>query len=276
MSTFANLEPGEHRLQCPDCSRGPRDRTFGVTVDYGGAAVGHCFRCQYVETYRPDRPPSYRPGKAISRPVAPLKRETLNQYGMELFDACTGLRGTIGEQYLQARGCVLPPTDGDLRFHPALPHPSGYVGPALVALVTHAQTRVPMTLHQTWVQADGTKAECEPARMLLGGHRKAGGAIRLWPDEAVTMGLAVAEGIETALSLAHAYTPAWACIDAGNLAALPVLAGIESLVIAADHDAAGIAAAKACADRWGAAGAEVAVVMSATPKADINDLRAAA
>ena len=33
--------------------------------------------------------------------------------------------------------------------------------------------------------------------MLCKGHRKAGGVIRLWPDDEVTDGLAVAEGIET-------------------------------------------------------------------------------
>lgn len=275
MSTLANLEPGEHRLQCPECSRGPRDRTFGVTVQHDGAAVGHCFRCEYVESHRPDRPPAYRPGKPVSRPMAPLKRETLSQYGMALLDATTGLRGTIGASYLDARGCVIPPADGDLRFHPALRHPSGYVGPALVALATHAVTRVPMTLHQTWVLADGTKADVDPPRRQLGGHTKKHGVIRLWPDECVTVGLAVAEGIETALSLALAYQPVWACMDAGNMAALPVLAGIETLIVGADHDPAGIKAAGDCADRWAAAGVDVRVIAPATQRADWNDRRAA-
>jgi hypothetical protein len=30
---FSRLEPGTHRLRCPDCGRGDRDRTMGVTVD---------------------------------------------------------------------------------------------------------------------------------------------------------------------------------------------------------------------------------------------------
>ncbi len=276
MSTLQSLEPGEHRLTCPDCGRGPKDRTFGVTVEYTGAAVGHCFRCEYVEAYRPERGNRYHPGRAVPRPVAPLKRETLSDHGRDLFNACTGLRGTIGEQYLLARGCSAPPADGDLRFLPALRHPSGYTGPALVALVTDAETRQPLTLHRTWVNADGTKAGCDLPRMLLGGHRKAGGVIRLWSDEAVTTGLAIAEGIETALSLAHAFTPAWACIDAGNLAAFPVLPGIETLVIGADHDPAGIRAATACADRWAAAGVDVRVIAPEVERTDWNDARAAA
>lgn len=271
MTVLQSLEPGEHRLTCPGCGRGPKDRTFGATVEHDGAAVGHCFRCEYVETHRPERGNRYHPGKAVSQPVAPLKRDTLSEYGLELFGACTGLPGTIGEQYLAARGCTVPPADGDLRFHHALRHPGGYTGPALVALVTHAETRQPLTLHRTWVNADGTKADVDPPRMLLGGHRKAGGVIRLWPDEAVITGLAIAEGIETALSLAHAFTPVWACIDAGNLATFPVLDGIECLTIAADHDDAGIKAANACAKRWTDAGREVRIAMAPTPRMDIND-----
>lgn len=275
MNALQDLEPGNHRLTCASCARGPKDRTFGATVDREGVVVGHCFRCGHVETYRPERGSNCRRGKAISRPVASFKRESLSEYGTELLGACTALHGTIGEAYLLARGCVIPPADSDLRFHASLKHPAtDYAGPALVALVTHAATRAPLTLHRTWIRADGRKAGIEPPRMLLGGHSKRGGVIRLWPDETVTTGLALAEGIETALSLAHDYAPVWSAIDAGNLAALPVLDGIEVLVIGADHDPAGITAATACADRWAAARVDVRIIAPAT--GDWNDARAAA
>ena len=277
MSALQLLEAGSHRLTCTQCGRGPKDRTLGATVETDGAGVAHCFRCDYTEAHRPDRAPAYRPGKTINRPVAPRKRETLSEYGMELFDACTGLRGTVGEQYLLARGCVIPPDDGDLRFHLDLKHPaSDYIGPALVALVTDAVTRAPITLHRTWIRADGRKADVEPNRMLLGGHRKAGGAVRLWTDECVTHGLAIAEGIETALAMAHDFQPVWSCIDAGNLAALQVLPGVECLTIGADHDDAGLKAATVCADRWAAGGVEVHVIAPDAARTDWNDARAEA
>jgi putative DNA primase/helicase len=88
----------------------------------------------------------------------------------------------------------------------------------------------------------------------------------------VTLGLGIAEGIETALSLAHAYAPGWATLDAGNLAAFPVLSGIECLTIAVDNDPAGIRAADECAERWHAAGREVRLVMAPQAGADLNDL----
>jgi putative DNA primase/helicase len=210
------------------------------------------------------------PAKAAPRPTAaPVTHETLSDYAQTLWSACRPLCGPA-RSYLVSRRCVLPPGDGDLRCHPALKHPlSGYTGPALVGLVTDAVTRKPISLHRTWIKADGAKADVVPPRLVLGQHRKQGGVIRLWPDEAVTYGLAVAEGIETALSIAHAYTPAWACIDAGNLAVLPVLGGLETLLIGADNDAAGQRGATDCARRWADAGVEVLVTQQA--QNDVND-----
>lgn len=266
---------GPTRQPCPQCARRPNDRTCGVTVDSVGSGVAHCFRCEYVETRRDERT-TISPGVCKPAAVAAIKHLTLSTYGHELWTACGPLRGPAIE-YLDARACVIPPKNGDLRYHPALKHgPSGTVGHALVALVTDAVTGEPLTLHRTWIQPDGTKALLDPPRMLLGGHRKAGGVVRLWPDEFVTMSLGIAEGIESALSLAHAHTPVWACIDAGNMAMLPVLLGIDSLLIAADNDDAGIRAAKSCAARWIDAGREVCIVMPEIHKTDLNDLARAA
>jgi len=264
MITWSDFPQGEHRTNCPACNRGKRDKTLGITID-GGNGVAHCFRCSFTETHR-DRLSVIRRTPALLKPSAG-KRETLSDYGHAIWAACVPLAGTIGEQYLLHRRCVVPP--GDLRFHPNLPHkPSHTSGPALVALIRHATTGEAMSIHRTWITPTG-KADLDPPRMLLGGHAKQGGVIRLWPDEYVTHGLAIAEGIETALSLAHAYQPAWACIDAGNMAALPVLAGVECLVIAADKDPAGLDAAQTCAARWTAAGAKVRITQQGAN--DLND-----
>lgn len=264
---------GDHRTACPSCGRGPRDRTLSVTIKPDGAGVAHCFRCAYVETTRGER--RMAPPKPQNVVRARQRHETLSAYGRDLWRACSAIAGEA-RAYLEARSCRVPPADGDLRWHPRLRHPGGHEGPALVALVTDALTGEPRTLHRTWIRADGRKADVDPPRMLLGGHRKQGAVIRLWPDEDVVSGLAVAEGIETALSLAHAHRPVWSVIDAGNLAALPVIPAIECLLIAADHDPAGIAAAEACATRWTKAGAEVRVVMANEAKMDINDVGMAA
>lgn len=271
MVPFHNTPAGTHRMRCPNCGRSERDKTLGVTIHPDGRGVAHCFRCNLVDfAHRESNRASSMPALPVRSPVR-SPRTSLSEQGRRLWSSCHPiLPGTIAANYLKARKCVVPPESGHLRWHPALPHgPSGHVGPALVALITDAVTGAHMSLHFTWIQADGRKADLDPPRLLLGKHRKQGGVIRLWPDEDVTYGLAVAEGIETALSIAHAYEPVWGCIDAGNLAALPVLPGVQTLVIAADNDPAGQAAAELCARRWASAGAEVLVTRQQAN--DLND-----
>jgi hypothetical protein len=261
---------GNHRLGCPDCGRGKGDKTLGLKIRIDGSGVAHCFRCNYVEVFRPvSENRSERADKR--RPAFKTQQyETLSEYGQELFAQTQPLSGPALD-YLNARRCVVPPEDSDLRYHPALRHPSGYVGPALIALVTDAATNQPITLHRTWIKSNGSKAEVESPRLLLGGHRKAGGVIRLWPDTEVTLGLGVCEGIETSLSLAHAFTPVWSLVDAGNLASFPVLLGIEALSIGADNDAVGMKAARKCARDWTRAGKLVRIVIP-QGQGDLNDV----
>lgn len=274
---WRDLPAGEYRLTCPHCSRGKRDKTLGVTVDADGEGVAHCFRCEYVETYRPERPgsglqlkPLRPPAQQARRVVAPQqqKHETLSDAGRALWKTTRAITpDSPAGRYLLARRCKLPPPGSHLRELPAHRHPSGYVGPAMVALLTDFETSEPRSLHMTWLGEGGKKADVKPPRLLLAGHAKAGAVCRLWPDEYVTGGLGLAEGIETALSLAHGYEPVWAAIDAGNLSALPVLLGIECLLIACDRDPAGERAARACAQRWADAGVKVKMTWQ-----EVNDL----
>lgn len=145
-----------------------------------------------------------------------------------------------------------------------------------MALITDALTTAPLSLHFTFLERDGSgKAPVEPKRLYLAGHPKSGGVVRLWPDAETTHGLCIGEGIETTLSAARGFQPAWATLDAGNMAAFPVLDGIESLTILADHDAAGHQAKETCAARWHEAGREVRVWRADESGHDFNDWAAA-
>jgi hypothetical protein len=261
-------------------------------ANFGGAraamAVWRSFRSGGIgegTLYRMALDAGWSDSSPVRRPVRQARvnqeperaiHQTLDTRWMNYWQGLGPIR-SAGRSYLQNRQCVIPPADGALRFDPNGRHPGGSVGPCLVALVTDVVSGEPITLHRTWVNADGTKAAVEPPRMLLGGHRKAGGAIRLWPDETVTHGLAVGEGIETALSIANIFRPAWALIDAGNLAKFPVLAGVESLLIAEDHDEAGARAARSCAIAWVSEDREVRIAKAPVSGDDANDyLRRAA
>ena len=200
-------------------------------------------------------------------PVEPPISLGLQPWAQQLWDESEPLSG-VAQAYLKSRRCVIPPADGDLRWHAAVKHhPSGYVGAALIGLVTHIETNEPMSLHRTWVTPTG-KADVEPNRMLAGKHSARHGVIRLYPDECVTTGIGIAEGIETALSMAHDYEPVWAAISAGNMATLPPI-DVENLVIAVDADEAGRKAADACAMRWHKAGVKVSLMRSRL--GDLND-----
>jgi hypothetical protein len=262
---YSRLPLGPHRLR-HDCKPNSTTKPLKVTVTREGF-LWFCHRCQEGGTQL---------GESTARQpiVTSVTFTTLSEYGRELWRTCRELGGD-GLSYLRARRCVIPPSDGHLRWHPKLRHPSGYTGPALVGLITHAVTAEPISLHRTWVQPSGKKAPVDPPRLLLKGHKKSGGIIRLWPDESVTSSLSIAEGIETALCAAHGASPVWSCIDAGNMARLPVLAGIKCLIVFADYDEAGLRAANACASRW-AAGAAVTIVQPDAPGTDMADAVAAA
>jgi putative DNA primase/helicase len=279
VNLFPNLPIGHHRLACPECARTKtRQRDTALSVDVGsdGSGVYLCHRCGWRGGWRAER--SYaRPGAVQAPRPRSTQHLSLAASWRDLWRSLSSIvPGMTAHAYLTARGCAIPPADGDLRCAELLPHPSGYTGPALVALVSHAETGEPMTLHRTWIRADGTKAAVTPPRLLLGQHRKQGGVIRLWPDEAVTAGLAVTEGIETALAVATVFRPVWSAIDAGNLAALPVLSGIEKLLVVADHDEAGLRAARECAKRWRQSGRRVRIAIPPRPGTDACDMARAA
>lgn len=252
--------PGEHRGPCPSCDRGPNDTALAVRVEPDGGATWVCHRCGFRGGLRGERSAVWVP--AQTQP-SPDKRARAG----EIWRTTYPLDGPA-RAYLEGRHCPLPPPDGDLHWHPDLRlfHRSG---PALVGRITLATDQgQDMGLHLTWLAwTEGRWTRTE--RRYLG--KKQGGVIRLWPDEAITAGLAVGEGIETCLSGSRLMTPVWCAMDAGNLAALPVLDGIECLVVFADHDEPGLAAAESVMARWEAAGREVRALVPRGAK-DLNEV----
>jgi hypothetical protein len=130
---------------------------------------------------------------------------------------------------------------------------------AVVALMTDAVTGKPTGVHRTYLRPDGTNVIDERGdkkKKMLGPR----GVIRLSPDEDVTHGLGIAEGIEDGLAmLLDGWVPVWAASCANAIASFPVLSGIEALTIFSDSDDAGVKAAEVCADRWRAEGRDVAI-----------------
>ena len=266
--TWESFPQGNSRHPCPACDKSPKDRALSVTIT-GRNGIAFCFRCKFCESSGGP----IRSGDSAAFALRETKHTKLSDYWRAIWRECVPISG-VAREYLISRNCFIPPRDGDLRWHPEMKHGSGFVGPALVGLISDAITREPLSLHRTWIRRNGQKS-IEGAKRYIYGHRKARGVVRLWPDESVHAGLGIGEGIESVLSLAHAFQPVWACLDSGNLNAFPVLPSIAALSIGADNDDAGLRAAENCAHRWLEAGREVRIILPAKVGSDLNDLAGA-
>ena len=269
---------GGHQVLAPGPNHSPRDRSLSVRLSaqsrdgfvvfsFAGDDWRHCrdyvlekLKCQPLDR----NPSAIAPApiidlwKQIWREAEPLSRLALD--------------------YCASRGLdefSLPEVESVVRFHPRCPFGHGERHPCIVALLRDVLTNRPRAVHRTALTRDGRKL----GRKMLG--PKTGAAIKLWPDDQVSLGLVIGEGIETVLAAAthfeHRGTqlrPAWALGDAGNLAAFPVLPGVEALTILVDHDESGTGqrAARKCGERWSAAGREAILLTPRLLDGDFNDL----
>jgi hypothetical protein len=189
-----------------------------------------------------------------------------------LWDDSVPILGTLATRYLteiRRIDCAALPADIDavLRFHPRCPF-AGTHHPCLIALMRNATTDAPTGIHRIGLTSDARKLD----RHMLG----CAGVVKLWPAGSQ---LVVGEGIETVLAAATRIPyrdaplqPAWATLCASALERLPVLPGVERLIILVDHDDAGKNAARICADRWQRAGRTVVRLTPKRAGADFNDL----
>ena len=170
-----------------------------------------------------------------------------------------------------------------LRFHPALFNREVNAHlPAMVAAVTLGGSHC--ATHRTWLAQDGgrwRKAKLEKAKMVYG--PMAGGHIALWRgasgkalrDAPAGETVAIAEGIETALSVAVACPElrVLAGVSVTNLGHLVLPEAVTDVILAADNDAGRTdAQLHQAAERYLAEGRRVRIAMTAVAEADWNDI----
>ena len=141
------------------------------------------------------------------------------EYAVGLWRNATPLSGTLGEQYFIEQR-KLDVRQFDLR-HCLRWNENART---IIALMRHPMTDTPCGIHRTFLNEDGTKRE----RKMLGKQ----GMVKLTPDEEVTLGIGITEGVEDGLAvLLSGWAPIWAATSAGSLAKFPIFHGIESLTI---------------------------------------------
>ncbi|MBW6419567.1 toprim domain-containing protein [Celeribacter sp. PS-C1] len=242
---------------CPVCQPEKRKGQNALTLSDGlnGRLLAHCKRaeCSFWDILRAASvgPGDYHPPDPaeINRREVEQRAEAAKrtQQATRLWQEAVAIEGTPAECYLrETRGicCPLPPT---LRFHPRCWHgPTARRHPAMVALVEGSEG---FAVHRTYLLPGGAdKAAIEPRKAMLG--RMRGGAVRL--SDAAGQ-LAVAEGIETALSLLSGLLrrPAsvWAALSTSGIRGLHLPPDPGRITIAPDGDTAGRKAAHALAER---------------------------
>lgn len=196
---------------------------------------------------------------------------------VKLFNVADSIDHAITKLYLERRKLILPDgVDGNvLRFHRQCPFGPGERHPAIIALYRDICTNEPRAISRTALTLEGEKI----SRKMLGPI--SGCACKLSPDENVTLGLHIAEGIETGIAaMMLGFVPMWALGSAVGIAHLPVLSGIECLTIITDNDkinartgkTPGKAASRECSQRWTGAGVTVRRVTPTTIGEDIADV----
>ena len=186
---------------------------------------------------------------------------------LAIWRASQDIAGSLAETYLRPRGITIAPPHS-LRFHPSLKHPSGGVWPAMVALVVHGETGEALAVHRTFLARDGYgKAPIDPPKMMLGPCR--GGVVHLGaPGDEMMVG----EGIETCLAGMQATgKSAWAALSTSGLRSLDLPRAIAKVIVLADGDEPGEAAAQDCARRWQREGRSVRIARPPSGM-DFNDL----
>jgi len=268
---------GEVRTLCPQCSASrhkSRVPCLAVSIDKGTWLCHHCGwkgglsgQGHGLHTSFASQPPAM----PDERKRAALRRVWGEARPISAHDPVS--------TYLDRRGIALPIADLPLilRFHAHLVyrHEDGSLTyhPGMVARVDDAYGHI-VSIHRTYLTHDGRKADVLTVKKLMPPVRPGatrGGAIRLYPAGET---LALAEGIETALAVRLATElHVWATICAGGMARLIVPAKVHLVVICADHDPAGLDAARALARRLLVEQRRVKVLTPDTPGADWANLQ---
>lgn len=264
---------------CPICQPDRRRDQNALTLTDGadGRLLTHCKKagCAFVDilgaigSVRPYIDQTATHTGLNDRFQAELRKKEKNAWAAaKIWQASVPIAGTPAENYLRGRGitCELPET---LRFNAdCWHHASRRTFPALVALVEGSETTA---IHRTWISEDGaSKAAVYPAKAMLGSVT--GGAVRLVDG---ADGVAVAEGIETALSLACGILSKpikiWSALSAHGLQQLCLPTKASRLIVATDGDPAGRGAGQVLAERATALGWDVSMLY-ADDGEDWNDV----
>ncbi len=263
------------QILIPGPGHSPKDRSLSIKLDASapGGFIVHSFAgddpivCKDYVREKLGLSPWSASANQLPAPRPDHADAKRTKAAIAIWQGAMPAGGTLVETYLASRGLHFP-TLPRLRFHAGLKHRLGSTWPAMVALVTRGVDDAPLAIHRTFLAQDGSgKAPVDPQKMMWGPCR--GGAVRLAPAGNVLM---VGEGIETCLAAMQASgRPAWAALSTSGLLALDLPPDVRDVIVLADGDEAGKAAARGAALRWKREGRRARIAHAADGM-DFNDM----
>lgn len=199
--------------------------------------------------------------------------------------------GTLVDRYLKRRGLDLSVVSTSsrgardvIRFHPTCPRgeagggAKGWRQPAMICLMRDIRSDRPMAIHRRYLTPDGlrdgkpvTLGPVDGCAIKLVSH-----ADTFCEALAYCSLLHIAEGVETGIAaLMQNYRPLWSLGAAGEIKKFPPLFAVGELMVLADHDKAGIAAAQWVREVWRDAGKRASALMPIAEGCDFADVAAA-
>lgn len=175
-------------------------------------------------------------------------------------------------RYLQSRG--LSKISSALRYHPKCWESETKRNQRAMLAVFTGADGVAVTMHRTYLDADGMKLPIESPKKILPPLKKmTGGAVRLFYPAGDILGLA--EGIETAIAASEdTNIPVWAALSATLMESFEVPKSITKLVIFSDNDRnySGQKAAYSLAFKAAMKGIQVSIYIPEIPGEDWADV----
>jgi hypothetical protein len=219
--------------------------------------------------------------------VAPRAGPSKVARALSSWRSAVSATGTLVQGYLQGRGIASPPP-ASIRFLPRQRNwIDGKTYPVMISLVQrvpgvderdlqNGALLIDAGAHFTFLQAGGVngpvrKAATDSCKLTLGQLRH--GGVWFTPANEIDEQLAVAEGIETALSVRQITNlPTVAALSAAGMRSVRWPPRVRRLWIAADNDEVGRGAAKVLLERALRAGLRAHIKLPARGKNDFNDL----
>lgn len=205
------------------------------------------------------------PKAAPRKSTAALSTNQHRELARLIFSQAVPIASTMAAVYLGGRDILDVALDcPDIRFHPSCPRGEER-RPAIVVAMRDMRTYSVCAIQRIYLASPGFGTVVKDGTpMMLG---PAGGCAMML-HLVRGRSLNVAEGLESALAvIAMDHWPVWAMGSAGAIATLPVIDGVDELVIWADHDRLnpktgrrpGQDAANECASRWSQARRSVVI-----------------